>query len=149
MEFLGGIISRYGVPQQSFWRTKSCHSTTFDVCCSTRLFEDFLNYNMEADSSECNIKVVCRFRPQSRSEVNSGGLVMTKYPAKSNDTTVFGVRLPHIALLSIKSVTFILTWRSFLLSFFTESGIYFWSCFPTGIYSRRSLYAFSKTDCKR
>lgn len=49
---------------------------------------------MEADSSECNIKVVCRFRPQSQSEINSGGLVMTKYPAKSNDTTVFGVR-PH------------------------------------------------------
>ncbi|XP_028416409.1 kinesin heavy chain-like [Dendronephthya gigantea] len=48
---------------------------------------------MEADSSECNIKVVCRFRPQSQSEVNSGGLVMTKYPAKSNDTTVFGNRV--------------------------------------------------------
>ena len=47
---------------------------------------------MEADSSECNIKVVCRFRPHSQSEVNSGGLLMTKYPAKSNDTTVFGVR---------------------------------------------------------
>ena len=47
--------------------------------------------NMEGDSSECNIKVVCRFRPQSQSEVNSGGSLMTKYPSKSNDTTVFGV----------------------------------------------------------
>ena len=60
---------------------------------------------MEADSSECNIKVVCRFRPQSQSEINSGGLVMTKYPAKSNDTTVFGVRR-HRSPFNIKIVIF-------------------------------------------
>ena len=60
---------------------------------------------MEADSSECNIKVVCRFRPQSQSEINSGGLLMTKYPAKSNDTTVFGVRR-HRNPFNIKIVIF-------------------------------------------
>lgn len=71
----------------------SWHSSAFeiDVCCSSRLFGGFVINNMEGDSSECNIKVVCRFRPQSQSEVNSGGSLMTKYPSKSNDTTVFGV----------------------------------------------------------
>jgi hypothetical protein len=115
MELLGGVILRCGVSEQSISWTNLFRSSAFiDVCCFTRLFEDLLIWNMEADSSECNIKVVCRFRPQSQSEVNSGGLLMTKYPAKSNDTTVFGVRRRN----SIKLWFSISIWWNFLLLFF-------------------------------
>ncbi|XP_065053066.1 kinesin heavy chain-like isoform X2 [Rhopilema esculentum] len=45
---------------------------------------------MAADASECNIKVVCRVRPQSGSEVQQGGLMIVKFPA--NDTIIHSGR---------------------------------------------------------
>jgi len=41
---------------------------------------------MAADASECNIKVVCRFRPQSSSENEQGGGLIVKFPG--NDTAI-------------------------------------------------------------
>jgi len=38
------------------------------------------------DPSECNIRVVCRFRPQSDAETRAGGTVIVKFP--SNETAV-------------------------------------------------------------
>lgn len=38
------------------------------------------------DPSECNIKVVCRFRPQSEAENKAGGQVVVKFPA--NETVI-------------------------------------------------------------
>ena len=46
---------------------------------------------MAADASECNIKVVCRFRPQSASEDQQGGGLTVKFPA--NDTVIHAVSL--------------------------------------------------------
>lgn len=39
-----------------------------------------------ADPSECNIKVVCRYRPQSEAEVKAGGALVVKFP--SNETVI-------------------------------------------------------------
>ena len=50
------------------------------------------------DPSECNIKVVCRFRPQSEAENKAGGQVVVKFPA--NETVIHCVSniLPHTFL---------------------------------------------------
>jgi len=45
---------------------------------------------MTGDPSECNIKVVCRFRPQSENEVKSGGQAVVKFP--SDETCIHCAR---------------------------------------------------------
>ena len=40
-------------------------------------------------ASECNIKVVCRIRPQSEAEKKAGGSIVVKFP--SNDTVIHSV----------------------------------------------------------
>eukprot|EP00794_Sanderia_malayensis_P003375 gene3375-3863_t len=45
---------------------------------------------MAVDASECNIKVVCRIRPQSKNEIDLGGTMIVKFP--SNDTIVHSGR---------------------------------------------------------
>ena len=47
-------------------------------------------------ASECNIKVVCRFRPQSKSEERIGGTIMVKFP--SNDTLIHSVSLAEVSV---------------------------------------------------
>lgn len=46
---------------------------------------------MQNDPSECNIKVVCRFRPHSSAEVKSGGSLVAKFP--SSDTLIHSVSI--------------------------------------------------------
>ena len=48
---------------------------------------------MASDPSECNIKVVCRFRPQSDAENSCGGNNIVKFP--SNETVL------HMVIIQI------------------------------------------------
>ena len=58
---------------------------------------------MAADASECNIKVVCRVRPQSGGEVQQGGLMIVKFPA--NDTIIHSVSCPICVLDAAHLIT--------------------------------------------
>ena len=42
-------------------------------------------------ADECNIKVVCRIRPQSEAEKKAGGSLIVKFP--SNDTVIHSVSI--------------------------------------------------------
>ncbi len=44
-----------------------------------------LNINM---ANECNIRVVCRFRPLNESEEKSGSKIVVKFPADTEDSVV-------------------------------------------------------------
>ena len=135
MELIGTILCTHGVSRRRFvWGNSTCssidHQSSLLFCRLVwRIYRD--SFEMEADSSECNIKVVCRFRPQSQSEINSGGLVMSKYPSQSNDTTVFGVGNTISQFLDDNFFCHdqwftILFLNTFLL--FAESCVYFRSC---------------------
>lgn len=46
-----------------------------------------------ADPAECNIKVMCRFRPLNESEVNRGDKYVAKF--QGEDTVMIAVSGPH------------------------------------------------------
>jgi kinesin family protein 5 len=46
---------------------------------------------MSSDASECNIKVVCRFRPLNDSEEQVGSKFIAKYPQNTEDMVAVGV----------------------------------------------------------
>jgi kinesin family protein 5 len=45
---------------------------------------------MSSDASECNIKVVCRFRPLNDSEEKAGSKFIVKYPQNTEDCVSIG-----------------------------------------------------------
>lgn len=51
-----------------------------------------------ADPAECNIKVMCRFRPLNESEVNRGDKYIAKF--QGEDTVVIAVSYPRTHLPS-------------------------------------------------
>ena len=44
-----------------------------------------------SDGSECNIKVVCRFRPLNDSEEKSGSKFVVKFPSNSEEGLTISV----------------------------------------------------------
>lgn len=46
---------------------------------------------MESGAGECNIKVVCRFRPLNESEEKAGSKFIVKFPNGSEDALSIGV----------------------------------------------------------
>ena len=52
------------------------------------------------DASECNIKVVCRIRPQSDAETKAGGSIVVKFP--SNETVIHSVSLQFLRKLMFR-----------------------------------------------
>ena len=40
--------------------------------------------------NECNIRVVCRFRPLNEQEEKSGSKIVAKFPAEAEDSVILG-----------------------------------------------------------
>ena len=43
---------------------------------------------MSSMANECNIRVMCRFRPLNESEERSGSKIVVKFPSDSEDTAI-------------------------------------------------------------
>jgi hypothetical protein len=65
---------------------------------------------MSSDASECNIKVVCRFRPLNDSEEKAGSKFIVKYPQNTEDCVSIGVciHLNKISFLFFSIFVFVL-----------------------------------------
>lgn len=49
-----------------------------------------------ADPAECNIKVMCRFRPLNESEVNRGDKYVAKFQGEDTVMIAVSVPCPHV-----------------------------------------------------
>lgn len=67
------------------WKLKQCHLFYYQLLLVSV-------DKMSTDPAECNIKVVCRFRPLNDSEEKAGSKFIVKFPQGTEDCVSIGVK---------------------------------------------------------